>query len=118
MNIERPVILYVDGHSSYLTLPVVKFFQENEIELLALYPNATHILQPLDVSLFHPLKEQYAKVLREWKVENNVTNFQKHMFAPVLKIALDSIDLSNSVKNGFRACGLYPFNPNAVNYNM
>ena len=48
-----PVILYVDGHSSHLTLPLMKFCKEHEIELIALYPNATHIIQPLDVALFH-----------------------------------------------------------------
>lgn len=61
---EFPVLLYVDDHSSHVTLPVVKFCQENKIELIALYPNATHIIQPLDVALFHPLKESYRKVLR------------------------------------------------------
>lgn len=37
------------------------------------------------------------------------------MFAPVLKLA---IDFSASTKNGFKACGLFPFDSNAVNYNI
>ena len=55
-NYEFPVVLYMDGHLSYLTLPLCKFFQEHEIELMALYPNATLIIQPLDVAIFHPLQ--------------------------------------------------------------
>ncbi|XP_039303425.1 uncharacterized protein LOC120357327 [Solenopsis invicta] len=33
-------------------------------------------------------------------------------------MALESYDLTDAVKNGFRACGLYPFNADAVNYNV
>lgn len=40
------------------------------------------------------------------------------MFAPVLKMALDSRDLMDAIKNGFRSCGLWPFNADAVNYNV
>jgi len=58
-QIKFPVVLYLDGHSSHLTLPLVQFCRSNQIELIALYPNATHILQPLDVSVFHPSKNAW-----------------------------------------------------------
>ena len=111
-------VLYVDGHSSHMTLPLLKFCQQNEIELIILYPNATHIIQPLDVAIFHPLKNSYRQVLRKWRVDNNVIDFKTAMFAPVLKMALDSHDLTESIKNGFRSCGLYPFNADSVRYNI
>ena len=44
--------------------------------------------------------------------------FKKAHFSKVLKLALDSIGLTKSAQNGFRACGLYPLNPDAVNYNI
>ena len=115
---EFPVILYVDGHSSHLTLPLMKLCKQVNIEIITLYPNATHIIQPLDVALFHPLKEAYKKTLRIWRIENDIVDFKKSMFSKVLKLALDSIDLSNAIKNGFRTCGLCPFNADAVNYDI
>lgn len=54
MHIEFPIILFVDGHSSHLTLALSDFCVQNKIELIALYPNATHLLQPMDVSIFRP----------------------------------------------------------------
>ncbi|KAJ8971663.1 hypothetical protein NQ314_000588 [Rhamnusium bicolor] len=60
-NVKVPVALFVDGHSSHLTMELSNFCVENQIELIALYPNATHILQPLDVSVFHPLKNGWKK---------------------------------------------------------
>lgn len=71
-DIEFPVILYVDGHSSHLTLPLCNFCRDKKIELIALYPNATHILQPLDVSVFHPLKVAWKSAVDKWRLENTL----------------------------------------------
>ena len=40
------------------------------------------------------------------------------MFPEVLDLALKSIDLTSTIQNGFRACGFFPFNPKAVDYNV
>lgn len=69
-NIELPVILYVDGHKSHITYPTVQFCRENGIELICLYPNATHKLQHLDVGLFKPLKSVWKQHLSDFRGEN------------------------------------------------
>ncbi|XP_057336960.1 uncharacterized protein LOC130675358 [Microplitis mediator] len=117
-NCTFPVLLYVDKHSSHWTLPVIKFCKDNDIELISLYPNATHIIQPLDVALFRPLEAAYAKEVRKYRIANNIVDFKKWMFAPVLKQALKAIDFKTIIKNGFHDAGLYPFNADAVNYNI
>lgn len=38
----------------------------------------------------------------------------KHEIAPLLKKAVDNI----KIMNGFRKCGIVPWNPNAVNYGI
>lgn len=42
-NIFRPVIVFLDGHKSHLSLHLSKFCRENGLILVALYPNSTHI---------------------------------------------------------------------------
>ncbi|KAJ8931362.1 hypothetical protein NQ314_015729 [Rhamnusium bicolor] len=54
-KIQFPIVLYLDGHVSHLTLPLSEFCMKKRIELVALYPNSTHFLQPMDVALIHPL---------------------------------------------------------------
>nr|CAI5845243.1 unnamed protein product [Callosobruchus analis] len=54
--ILRPVIVFVDGHSSHLSLSLSNLCRENGIILICLPPNTTHLLQPLDVAFFYPLK--------------------------------------------------------------
>ena len=41
-GIELPIVLYVDGHFSHVILPLMKYYQENKIEIVVLHPNATH----------------------------------------------------------------------------
>jgi len=115
---EFPVILYVDNHSSHLTMELVQFCKEKNIQLIGLYPNSTHIIQPLDVSLFHVLKEKYKITNEKWRADNDIINMKKCMLAPILKATLDSYDFTECLINGFRTCGLMPFNPEAVNYNI
>lgn len=118
-NIEFPVLLFVDGHVSHLTLPLAQFCKANQIELIALYPNATHILQPLDVAVFHPLKTQWKKVVDQWRMDHNAQKLKRENFAPVLKQVLDLMpQLPTIIVNGFKSCGLSPFSPEAVDFNV
>lgn len=117
-NYEFPVLLYVDRHSPHLSLPLSQFCKEKQIELVALFAKATHILQPLDVALFHVLKTSYKNRLTKWSIENNIINVKKSMFAPVLQLTLNNADYSECIKNGFKTCCLFPFNCNAIDYNV
>ena len=118
-NIQFPVLIYLDGHSSHMDIPLVSFCRQKQIELIILFPNATHIIQPLDISVFHPFKEKWKKTAPKWKADNNITRLTKEYFAIVLKETLDSFtEEKKCVQSGFRASGLMPFNPNAVDYNI
>ncbi|XP_066593595.1 uncharacterized protein [Prorops nasuta] len=92
------------------------FCYKNQIELIALYPNATHVMQPMNVALFHPLKVSYRDAVREWRFQNDGQQLTKVYFAKVLKNALESLDTKRILQNGFRRCRLYPFSENAINY--
>ncbi|XP_071578860.1 uncharacterized protein [Temnothorax nylanderi] len=117
-NVEFPVVLYVDGHSSHCTMPLSEFCRDHQIELIALYPNATHILQPLDVAVFHPLKSSWKKTVNKWRLDHDGDRLTKDIFAPVLKTAIDSMDLTGTIIRGFASCGLFPFSANAVDFDV
>ncbi|KAJ8966905.1 hypothetical protein NQ314_003239 [Rhamnusium bicolor] len=74
-----------------------------------------HILQPADVSLFAPLKNNWTKVVFNRKKENNNKSVNKSTFPILLENAIQRIS-TDTVKNGFRKCGLYPFNVEAIDF--
>ncbi|KAK9680181.1 DDE superfamily endonuclease [Popillia japonica] len=107
-NYQFPVILFVDGHKSHLTLQVSELCEKLQIILIALYPNATRILQPADVGVFKPVKALWRRAVLQWRRENPNEQLTKEKFAPILRIVVGSIKPSIIV-NGFKATGLYPF---------
>ncbi|KAG5864162.1 hypothetical protein JTB14_032043 [Gonioctena quinquepunctata] len=86
-----------------------------KIILVSSYPNATRILQPADVSSFKPLKNAWKKAVIDWRRNNPYVQLTKVNFAQILEDA--SIQLkTDTVSNGFRACGLFPWNTNAIDF--
>ncbi|XP_039291044.1 uncharacterized protein LOC120352826 [Nilaparvata lugens] len=83
-NIQRPVVLFLDGHSSHMTQHLSNFCSEKGIEVVALLANATHILQPLDVRVFRPLKSAWRKAVVVWRAKNKFKKLSKERFSPLL----------------------------------
>ncbi|XP_070171041.1 LOW QUALITY PROTEIN: uncharacterized protein [Polyergus mexicanus] len=113
-NIEFPVVMFLDGHSSHFSLHLSTFCREKGIILIGLIPNATHLLQPMDVSLFHPLKNEWKKIIREWRINNNGERLKREDFSGLVNECLQRAAKPETIRNGFRICGLYPFDVNAV----
>ena len=66
----RPLLLMMDGHSSHYCPSVIHRASKNEVILMALPPNTTHLTQPLDKGTYGPLKIEWRKVCHEYVVQN------------------------------------------------
>jgi len=113
-KIKLPVILFVDGHKSHLTYQLSQLCSDFNIILIALYPNSTRILQPADVAAFRPLKSGWKKGVFKWRKNQNNLNkaVSKKDLAPILDQVIKETLNPSILKNGFKACDLYPWNPN------
>ena len=58
-KVRRPVLLLINGARCHLSIEASEFCDANGIYLYTLYPNATHIIQPLDLVLMGSLKKNY-----------------------------------------------------------
>lgn len=106
-GIEFPIIVFLDGHSSHLSLPLCEFCQMNEIILIALLPNSTHILQPMDIGIIKPFKVAWAKHRAFWNGNNRGKNFSREDFIELLGICTNEISKRKELfLNAFRACGI------------
>ncbi|KKA16199.1 hypothetical protein T310_10219, partial [Rasamsonia emersonii CBS 393.64] len=64
-TVGRYRLLILDGHSSHATAEFDKFCTERKIIPLYMPPHSSHLLQPLDVSCFSPLKCLYGQKTQE-----------------------------------------------------
>ena len=69
-------ILIGDNLASHFSVNVVRMARENDILFVALPPNTTHIMQPLDVSVFRPFKRVWATILDRISHDRNSSRNQ------------------------------------------
>ena len=54
---DRPLLLILDGHGSHYQPELITYAKKNGVVLFCLPPHTTHESQPLDTSVFKPLKQ-------------------------------------------------------------
>ena len=106
-------LLIVDGHSSYITAPFIRFCMDHNILVLLLPLHSLHLMQPLDVGIFSPLKrrmsEELDKILRY-----GFSNIKKFEWANYYRIARPDAMKPSNVKSAWSGARLIPFNPQKV----
>lgn len=107
-RVRRPgekVLLLLDGHKSHESLEALEFARQNDIEIFCLPPNMTHLIQPLDVSVFKPLKEHWRQVARKHcqSAMNQFNAVSKAAFCRLFKASWDNMAVNRKwIINGFR----------------
>ena len=111
---ERPQLLILDGHSSHESLAILMRAMEEGIHILALPPNTTHYLQPLDRAVFGPLNRTYNELCSEFLQESPLHQINKWTFPTLFRKAWDKSVTSINIKSGFKACGIIPVDRGAI----
>ena len=106
-------LLIFDGHSSHMTADFKEFCLQNNILTLCIPPHSSHILQPLDVSCFGPIKTAYGQQV-EAKMRLGNNHIDKIEFLSAYTIVHQEVMTRSNIMAGFTASGLVPFHPAQV----
>ncbi len=106
-------LLILDGHESHHSTEFELFCKEHNIITLCMPAHSSHILQPLDVGCFGPLKKAYGREI-EGLMKGHVTHIAKTDFLPAFFAAFQAAMTENNIKGAFRGAGLVPFDPDSV----
>lgn len=109
----RYCLLVLDGHGSHLTPEFDKICSENNIIPICMPPHSSNYCQPLDVSCFSPLKKAYGNLVQS-RMRHGFNHMDKFDFLEAYPDARKQAFALDTIKNGFRATGLVPFNPEEV----
>ena len=115
---QRPLLLIQDGASSHISCPLIKSAIANDVILLCLPPKTTHITQPLDVAVYRKMKIETAKVMSQAKLIKSNLWVAKKNVSQMFRIIYKTSFTMNCIIEGFRKCGIFPFNPNAVDKSL
>ena len=76
----RSVLTLLDGHSSHHQTDLIKYAQDYQIILFCLPPYTTHESQPLDVSVFKSLKQNWQDCCHRFNQSNSGLTITKYHF--------------------------------------
>ena len=106
-------LLILDGHESHKSLAFQDLCEENKIITLCMPPHTSHILQPLDVGCFAPLKRAYKEEIRVL-ANCHINHINKKAFLAAFTLVFNQAFSKGNILSSFRATGLVPDNPEVV----
>jgi hypothetical protein len=107
-------LLLLDGHSSHIDIEFLWQCHQNKIHLLFLPPHSTHLLQPLDLSVFSATKTRYRNQIRELASLDDAAPIKKERFITYYHAAREEGFSERVIRAGWRAAGLVPYSPEKV----
>ena len=103
-------LLICDGHDSHISGNFIAYCLFNKILLFILPPHTSHLLQPLDVAIFGPLKKRLTAGLSHLN-QAQLARIQKHEWMEAYIQARSEIFDTQHIDSSWRGAGLFPFNP-------
>jgi 4-hydroxybenzoate polyprenyltransferase len=96
----------IDGHNSHITTEFMWECFNNNIQLLFLPAHTLYVFQPLDLSVFSPLKHTYRKLLNKITSWSASTVLGKQMMLKCIVMARREAITAHNIKARGRAAGL------------
>ncbi|KAF7564269.1 uncharacterized protein PtrM4_153210 [Pyrenophora tritici-repentis] len=106
-------LLIFDGHESHNSFAFQELCKESNIYTLCMPPYSSHLLQPLDVGCFSPLKRVYSREV-ESLIRHHINYVTKLEFLPAFKTAFDRSFTPANICSAFRGAGLIPLQLDVV----
>jgi hypothetical protein len=109
----QPRLLVMDGHSSHITGNVIALCMENDVDLLILPPHCSHLLQPLDVGVYGPLKKYHAQEVDRYS-RVGIHRIQRVEWIKIFQRIREKALTHENIRSGWRGSGLFPYHPQRV----
>ena len=111
---DRPNLLILDGHSTHETLDLLTLASDNNIIMLALPPHSTNHLQPLDKTIFGPMKNKYDKLCSEHMSASPFNTINKQSWPALFASSFQAAMTCSNIQSGFRATGIWPTDQSVI----
>lgn len=109
-----PRLLIVDGHGSHTNTDFMWECYQRNIYTIFLPAHTSHITQPLDVSVFGPLKKHYRNEVSYRSSLVDGSDLGKQGFLRCYALAHHRAFSNVNIRSGWKTTGLWPVNRNKV----
>ena len=106
---DHQVVLIMDNHQSHLSYKALSLAKENFVHIITLPPHTSNKTQPLDRTVFGPMKTHYNQLANSWMMRNVGKLITIYQIAELAGTALTKATTPENVIVGFRVSGVWPF---------
>jgi hypothetical protein len=106
-------MLIFDGHRSYVSELFLVYYWQHKIIPFQLSPHSTHLLQPLDIGIFQPLKHWHQIDIQQ-TIQYRDCEYSKIDFLNAYRKIRYSTFKLRTVYSAWKKAGLVPFAPEVV----
>ncbi|XP_047111961.1 MFS-type transporter clz9-like [Schistocerca piceifrons] len=107
---QHKALIIMDNRDSHISLESLHFAKENGITLLTIPPHTSHKMQPLDRSVYGPLKAYYNSAAGDWMTAHPGKTISIYDISKIFGIAFSKAFTPSNVISGFWVSGIWPFN--------
>ena len=109
-SLQNPLLLLMDNHDSHITVSSLDLAKASGIVLVTFPPHCSHKLQPVDRTVYGPLKRHYNTACNSWQMRNPGKPMTIYDIAGNLGEAFPRAFTPGNIVAGFKATGIWPFN--------
>lgn len=111
---DRWRMLILDGHGSHIDLEFLWTCKQNKVYLLFLPAHSSHVLQPLDLSVFSVVKRFYRQQIQTLSYLDDAAPVKKERFITAYYAAREGAITERVVRAGWAVAGICPLNIDRV----
>uniref|UniRef100_A0A2A4K4E0 HTH CENPB-type domain-containing protein n=1 Tax=Heliothis virescens TaxID=7102 RepID=A0A2A4K4E0_HELVI len=107
---DNKCILLLDNHNSHIALKNIDLCRDSGIVLLTFPPHCTHKMQPLDRSVFGPLKKAVNACCDNWMRSNPGKVMTIYDIPSIVRDSFPIAVTPRNIQAGFACTGIWPVN--------
>ena len=111
-TVQSPALAILDNHESHLSVEVLDYAKEHGMIMLSFPPHCSHMMQPLDKTVFGPFKKYYAAAMKGWMSDNKGRPLGIYNVPSLVAQAYPKAMTPENITAGFRATGIFPHDRN------
>ena len=105
---SHSVMLIMDNHESHISYEALLLAKKNFIHIVTLPPRTSNKTQPLDRSVFGPLKITFNALTNSWMLRNVGKPITIYQIAELDGEAIVKAATLSNVQSGFQSSGIWP----------
>lgn len=109
---ERPAVLFLDNHDSHVSIEIILAARSAGVHLITFPPHSSHRLQPLDVTIYGPMKTRYNQACDDFMATNPGKPITIYNIAELSHKAFVQAFSKTNIMSGFHRTGIWPLNRN------